>query len=109
MSHLDRATEPHGLATTGGRVSTTGVGGFTLGGPEIDCGMTGRKLVADTYGGMGRIGGGALSGKDPLKLDRTGTYTVLVSSFTAGAVGDYVLRLAKAPGAFVVRWTSVIR
>jgi S-adenosylmethionine synthetase len=50
------------------------LGSFTLGGPEIDCGLTGRKLVVDTYGGMGRIGGGALSGKDPSKLDRTGTY-----------------------------------
>lgn len=55
-------------------ITVNALGGFTLGGPEIDCGMTGRKLVADTYGGMGRIGGGALSGKDPLKLDRTGTY-----------------------------------
>ncbi|WP_117213780.1 methionine adenosyltransferase [Allorhizocola rhizosphaerae] len=50
------------------------LGTFTLGGPEIDCGMTGRKIVVDTYGGSGRIGGGALSGKDPSKLDRTGTY-----------------------------------
>lgn len=49
-------------------------GSFTLGGPEIDCGVTGRKIVADTYGGMGRVGGGALSGKDPSKLDRSGTY-----------------------------------
>lgn len=55
-------------------ITVNALGGFTLGGPEIDCGMTGRKLVADTYGGMGRIGGGALSGKDPHKLDRTGTY-----------------------------------
>jgi S-adenosylmethionine synthetase len=50
------------------------LGTFALGGPEIDCGLTGRKLVVDTYGGMGRIGGGALSGKDPQKLDRTGAY-----------------------------------
>lgn len=55
-------------------INVNPLGTFTLGGPEIDCGMTGRKLVVDTYGGMGRIGGGALSGKDPSKLDRTGAY-----------------------------------
>jgi S-adenosylmethionine synthetase len=49
-------------------------GPFTLGGPQIDTGLTGRKLVVDTYGGMARIGGGALSGKDPTKLDRSGAY-----------------------------------
>lgn len=56
------------------KVRVNPFGSFTLGGPEIDCGLTGRKLVVDTYGGVGRIGGGALSGKDPYKLDRTGAY-----------------------------------
>lgn len=50
------------------------LGRFTLGGPSIDTGMTGRKLVADTYGGLARVGGGALCGKDASKLDRTGAY-----------------------------------
>jgi len=50
------------------------LGSFTLGGPEIDCGVTGRKIVADTYGGMARIGGGSLNGKDPTKMDRSATY-----------------------------------
>lgn len=50
------------------------LGRFVLGGPAIDTGVTGRKIVADTYGGVGRIGGGALCGKDPTKLDRTGAY-----------------------------------
>lgn len=49
-------------------------GPFVLGGPAIDTGVTGRKLVVDTYGGFGPIGGGALSGKDPSKLDRLGAY-----------------------------------
>jgi S-adenosylmethionine synthetase len=56
------------------RLVVNPLGSFTLGGPEIDCGVTGRKIIADTYGGMGRIGGGALSGKDPSKLDRAGAY-----------------------------------
>ncbi len=50
------------------------LGRFVLGGPRIDTGVTGRKLTADTYGGVGRTGGGALSGKDPSKLDRTAAY-----------------------------------
>ena len=49
-------------------------GSFIVGGPKSDSGTTGRKLVCDTYGGMGRIGGGALSSKDPSKVDRSGAY-----------------------------------
>ncbi len=49
-------------------------GRFVLGGPEADCGLTGRKLMVDTYGGMGRHGGGAFSGKDPSKVDRSACY-----------------------------------
>ena len=49
-------------------------GRFVLGGSFADCGVTGRKLACDTYGGIGRIGGGALSGKDPTKVDRSAAY-----------------------------------
>ncbi|WP_274939953.1 methionine adenosyltransferase [Chordicoccus furentiruminis] len=49
-------------------------GRFVIGGSFADCGVTGRKLACDTYGGIGRIGGGALSGKDPTKVDRSGAY-----------------------------------
>jgi len=49
-------------------------GRFVVGGPHGDCGLTGRKIIVDTYGGMGRHGGGAFSGKDPSKVDRTATY-----------------------------------
>lgn len=49
-------------------------GSFVIGGPKADSGTTGRKLVSDSYGGMGRIGGGALSSKDPSKVDRSGSY-----------------------------------
>ena len=49
-------------------------GRFVIGGSFADCGVTGRKLACDTYGGIGRIGGGALSGKDPSKVDRSGAY-----------------------------------
>jgi S-adenosylmethionine synthetase len=49
-------------------------GRFVIGGPAGDCGLTGRKIIVDTYGGMGRHGGGAFSGKDPTKVDRSGAY-----------------------------------
>jgi S-adenosylmethionine synthetase len=49
-------------------------GSFIQGGPSADCGVTGRKIIVDTYGGVGRHGGGAFSGKDPSKVDRTGAY-----------------------------------
>jgi S-adenosylmethionine synthetase len=49
-------------------------GRFVLGGPFADCGLTGRKIIVDSYGGMGHHGGGAFSGKDPSKVDRSGSY-----------------------------------
>ena len=53
-------------------VNPTGI--FAIGGPSADAGVTGRKIIVDTYGGAGRHGGGAFSGKDPSKVDRSGAY-----------------------------------
>ncbi|HQC62694.1 MAG TPA: methionine adenosyltransferase [Candidatus Marinimicrobia bacterium] len=53
-------------------INATGI--FAIGGPEADSGVTGRKIICDTYGGMGRHGGGAFSGKDPSKVDRSASY-----------------------------------
>jgi len=61
---LDQNTKYHVNAT----------GCFELGGPKADCGLTGRKIIVDTYGGWGRHGGGCFSGKDPTKVDRTASY-----------------------------------
>ncbi|MED5507011.1 MAG: methionine adenosyltransferase [Planctomycetota bacterium] len=55
-------------------VHTNPTGSFERGGPHGDCGLTGRKIIVDTYGGMGRHGGGAFSGKDPSKVDRSAAY-----------------------------------
>lgn len=63
----------HGL-NTDFEILVNPTGKFVIGGPAADCGVTGRKLACDTYGGVGRIGGGALSGKDPTKMDRSGAY-----------------------------------
>ena len=49
-------------------------GKFEIGGPQGDCGLTGRKIIVDTYGGRGRHGGGSFSGKDPSKVDRSAAY-----------------------------------
>jgi S-adenosylmethionine synthetase len=49
-------------------------GRFVVGGPQGDCGLTGRKIIVDTYGGVGSHGGGAFSGKDPTKVDRSASY-----------------------------------
>jgi S-adenosylmethionine synthetase len=56
------------------RIHINATGKFVIGGPEGDTGLTGRKIIVDTYGGMGRHGGGAFSGKDPTKVDRSGAY-----------------------------------
>src|SRR6266481_1974920 len=68
-----------GQATTGIpenaiRCHINPTGNFEMGGPHGDCGLTGRKIIVDTYGGRGRHGGGALSGKDPTKVDRSAAY-----------------------------------
>mgnify|MGYP003585762356 CR=1 FL=1 len=55
-------------------VNPTGI--FTIGGPQGDAGLTGRKIIVDTYGGMARHGGGAFSGKDPSKVDRSAAYAM---------------------------------
>jgi len=74
IDHVVRAVIPSSLLRPGTQIIINRLGRFTIGGPAIDTGVTGRKIVADTYGGLGRIGGGALCGKDPSKLDRTGAY-----------------------------------
>jgi len=60
--------------SNGIKVHVNPTGQFEIGGPHGDCGLTGRKIIVDTYGGMGRHGGGAFSGKDPSKVDRSACY-----------------------------------
>jgi len=64
------------LDTSDYRVLVNPTGKFTIGGPMGDAGLTGRKIIVDTYGGMARHGGGAFSGKDPSKVDRSGAYAM---------------------------------
>jgi len=66
--------EPTGLLTSETKFFINPTGKFVIGGPDGDTGLTGRKIIVDTYGGMGRHGGGAFSGKDPSKVDRSAAY-----------------------------------
>ncbi|PIE68757.1 MAG: methionine adenosyltransferase [Deltaproteobacteria bacterium] len=65
---------PEDLMDKNTRIFINTTGRFVTGGPVADCGLTGRKIIQDTYGGMGNHGGGAFSGKDPSKVDRSGAY-----------------------------------
>ncbi len=63
-----------GLESDGAKIHVNPTGRFVIGGPQGDAGLTGRKIIVDTYGGMARHGGGAFSGKDPSKVDRSAAY-----------------------------------
>ena len=80
-------------------INPTGI--FVIGGPQGDCGLTGRKIIVDTYGGMGRHGGGAFSGKDPSKVDRSAAYAarhVAKNAVAAGLASRCEVQLAYAIG-----------
>src|SRR5690606_459624 len=76
-------------------------GRFVIGGPHGDTGLTGRKIIVDTYGGMGRHGGGAFSGKDPTKVDRSACYMaryIAKNIVAAGFASRCEVQLAYAIG-----------
>jgi S-adenosylmethionine synthetase len=83
------------------RVFVNPTGRFVIGGPKGDAGLTGRKIIADTYGGMARHGGGAFSGKDPTKVDRSAAYAarwVAKNVVAAGLADRCELQVAYAIG-----------
>ncbi len=90
------------LDTSGVRVLINPTGRFTVGGPMGDAGLTGRKIIVDTYGGFARHGGGAFSGKDPSKVDRSGAYAmrwVAKNVVAAGLARRCEVQVAYAIGA----------
>ncbi len=82
--------EPTGLLDERTKYFINPTGRFVTGGPEGDAGLTGRKIIVDTYGGMGRHGGGAFSGKDPSKVDRSAAYMAryIAKNIVAAALAD---------------------
>jgi S-adenosylmethionine synthetase len=76
IEHVITPTLPEQFAGDDFRVLVNPTGKFELGGPHADCGLTGRKIIVDTYGGWARHGGGAFSGKDPSKVDRSAAYAM---------------------------------
>jgi S-adenosylmethionine synthetase len=83
---------PNDLSTDDIVYHVNPTGRFVVGGPQGDCGLTGRKIIVDTYGGWGRHGGGAFSGKDPSKVDRSAAYMAryLAKNVVACAQGSGV-------------------
>ncbi len=90
-----------GVSWDGAEVYINPTGRFVVGGPMGDCGLTGRKIIVDTYGGMGRHGGGAFSGKDCTKVDRSGAYAarwVAKNVVAAGLADRCEVQIAYAIG-----------
>ncbi len=96
-----RQTIPSEWIDTDTRLIVNGTGRFVIGGPMGDAGLTGRKIIVDTYGGMARHGGGAFSGKDPTKVDRSANYAarwVAKNVVAAGLARRFELQLAYVIG-----------
>jgi S-adenosylmethionine synthetase len=101
IKHVIQAVVPKELLDRKTKYHVNPTGRFVVGGPQGDCGLTGRKIIVDTYGGMGRHGGGAFSGKDPTKVDRSACYMaryVAKNVVAAGLADRAEIQLAYAIG-----------
>jgi S-adenosylmethionine synthetase len=90
LKHVIQATIPAHLLDEDTKYHINPTGRFVIGGPMGDTGLTGRKIIVDTYGGMGRHGGGAFSGKDPTKVDRSAAYMArhIAKNIVAGGLAE---------------------
>jgi S-adenosylmethionine synthetase len=90
LKHVIQATIPAHLLDEDTKYHINPTGRFVIGGPMGDTGLTGRKIIVDTYGGMGRHGGGAFSGKDPTKVDRSAAYMArhIAKNIVAAGLAD---------------------
>jgi len=87
IEHVIMPSMPDGMVDQQLKVFVNPTGRFVIGGPQGDAGLTGRKIIVDTYGGMGRHGGGAFSGKDPTKVDRSAAYAARYAAKNVVAAG----------------------
>lgn len=109
MEHVIKPVVPATMLDDNTRYFINPTGRFVIGGPQGDCGLTGRKIIVDTYGGMARHGGGAFSGKDPTKVDRSAAYAAryVAKNIVAAGIADRCeIQLAYAIG--VARPVSVM-
>jgi len=101
LEHVILPVIPQGMVDRNTKFHINPTGRFVVGGPHGDTGLTGRKIIVDTYGGMGRHGGGAFSGKDPTKVDRSACYMaryVAKNIVAAGLASRCEVQLAYAIG-----------
>ena len=101
IEHIIKPVLPAEFLDSKTKYHVNPTGRFVVGGPQGDCGLTGRKIIVDTYGGMGRHGGGAFSGKDPTKVDRSACYMAryIAKNIVAAGLAERVeLQLAYAIG-----------
>ena len=101
VEHVVKATVPDELLDEHTKIYVNPTGRFVIGGPQGDSGLTGRKIIVDTYGDIGRHGGGAFSGKDPTKVDRSAAYAaryVAKNIVAAGLANRCEVQLAYAIG-----------
>jgi S-adenosylmethionine synthetase len=101
LQHVVEPLIPSNLDSEGMRLLVNPTGVFEVGGPRADTGLTGRKIIIDTYGGMARHGGGAFSGKDPTKVDRSAAYMcryIAKNVVAAGLAERFELQVAYAIG-----------
>ena len=101
INEIIKPVLPENMITDQTRYLVNPTGRFVIGGPVGDCGLTGRKIIVDTYGGMARHGGGAFSGKDPSKVDRSAAYAaryVAKNIVAAGLADRCELQLSYAIG-----------
>jgi S-adenosylmethionine synthetase len=101
IEHVINPTIPAALLDGNPKIFVNPTGRFVIGGPMGDAGVTGRKIIVDSYGGMGRHGGGAFSGKDPTKVDRSGAYAARWAAknvVAAGLAGRCEIQVSYAIG-----------
>jgi S-adenosylmethionine synthetase len=87
IEHIILPSMPDGMVDKKLKIYVNPTGRFVIGGPQGDAGVTGRKIIVDSYGGMGRHGGGAFSGKDPTKVDRSAAYAARYAAKNIVAAG----------------------
>jgi len=101
MKHVIKKVMPEDLMDDNTKIYINPTGRFVEGGPKADAGLTGRKIIVDTYGGFARHGGGAFSGKDPTKVDRSAAYAaryVAKNIVASGIAQECEVQLAYAIG-----------